>query len=75
MKIYRIAGGVGRFSEDLSDVLEAQVRMNNDKSIREILNIIKADSGIVDMMQEEDMSDVELIDIIDETLRFLPVSR
>jgi len=34
MKIYKIAGGIGRFSEDLSDVLEAQVHINKDKSIR-----------------------------------------
>lgn len=27
MKIYKIAGGIGRFSEDLSDVLEAQVHI------------------------------------------------
>ena len=70
MKIYKIAGGIGRFSEDLSDVLEAQVHINKDKSIREILDIIKSDSGIVDMMRDEEMSDIELIDVIDDTLKF-----
>jgi hypothetical protein len=61
------AGGHGRFSEDLSDVIEGKVLSNKGKSSQEIFSIIKSDAGIVSMMREDQMSDQELMEVIDQS--------
>ena len=63
------ASGHGRFSKDLSDVLEAQVLINKKKTPQEIAIIIKSDAGLVNMMREEEMDDEELMELIDGTLQ------
>lgn len=63
----KMAGGWGRFSDDLAGVLEAQVLMNKNKSSRDILRIIKSNSGIVKMMRDEGMTDRDLRDFLEDT--------
>jgi hypothetical protein len=66
------AGGWGRFSEDLADVLEAQVRIHKSKNEDEIFRIIKSDKGIVQMMKEEGMRDKDLHNFLnDEYVQFI----
>lgn len=67
----KVAGGWGRFSEDLCDQLEAQVMMGfrNNKSEQEIFQTIKSIPNIVQDMQIEDMSDEDLTDCIRENYR------
>jgi hypothetical protein len=63
----RVGGGWGRFSEDLADVLQAQLMINKRRSDREIFQIIKRDRGIVKMMREEGMTDGDLLEFINDT--------
>jgi len=65
-----IAGGWGRFSEELTDLIEAQVNMNKDKQTSMIMKIIKENHSILDMMQDEGMTDRELTKFIEETKRY-----
>lgn len=60
----RAAGGYGRFSEELCDIIEGQVLVNKNKSSPEIAFIIKTDEGLLRMMQDEQMSDTELLEVI-----------
>lgn len=70
-----VAGGWDRFSEDLSDILEAQIMMNKRKSEMAIFNIIKAkvrsDKPLADMMKEEGMTDRDLLRMIRSNLDFM----
>jgi len=69
------AGGWGRFSKDLSDILEAQIMINKRKSESEIFNIIKGqlrnDRPLMEMMREEHMTDSDLREMIRSNLRFM----
>ncbi len=66
----KMASGHGRFSKDLSDILEGQVLVNKSKTPQEIANIIKRDHGLVYLMREEAMTNVELMEVIEGTLQF-----
>jgi len=65
----KTASGHGRFSKDLSDILEGQVLINKSHSPEEIANIIKTNHGLNYLMKEEAMTDTELIEIIEGTLQ------
>jgi hypothetical protein len=61
-----VGGGHSFFSEDLTDILEGQVLINKEKSEGQIFSIIKSDSGIVDMLKDEGVNDIELRQFIRE---------
>ena len=61
-----VGGGWGRFSEDLSDVLEAQNHIHKNKDPREIFRIIKSNRGIAEMMRAEGMTDKDLRDFLND---------
>ena len=63
-----MAGGWGRFSEDLADSIQGQVVKQRGKKGMEIMKIIKHDVGLVAMMEEERMSDRDLMEIIKESM-------
>jgi len=63
----KLAGGWGRFSKDLDDVLSAQVMINKKLDNQQIFNIIKSNTGIAKMMEEEEMSDEDLVDYINDS--------
>jgi len=65
-----LSGGFGRFSPDLSDVLEAIIVKNKSKSEDEIVKIVKKDYGIRSDMKDEGMTDDNLRDIIKDVLKF-----
>lgn len=65
----KIASGHGRFSKDLSDILEGQVLANKGKNPQEIANIIKSDHGLINLIREEAMTDEELMEVIEGTLQ------
>lgn len=60
----KTAGGWGRFSGDLWDVLSAVVMQNKGKTALEISGIIKNDPSLVNFMKEENMNDEELTNLI-----------
>ena len=63
----KTAGGHGRFSEELTDIIEGQALSRITESPETVAAMIKADSILVEMMKEEEMTDQELLDIINET--------
>lgn len=67
----KTAGGWGRFSEELSDCIEGKclVGIQTNKKENEIFNEIKQDSGLSQMMAEEEMTDNELRQCIAENTR------
>ena len=72
----KTAGGYGRFSGDLSDILEAQVLIHGreGKNAQEIFKIIKdmiaKNAGLMGMVKEEKMTNKELLDLIKGNLEF-----
>ena len=72
----KLAGGWGRFSEDLCDVLQAQVMIGKkqEKNREEILLIIKNNPSIMRMVDTEEMTDDEIREYIIEQLIMLEMS-
>ena len=76
------AGGWGRFSEDLSDVLEAQVMMAIQKHfnadeifirIKQFLSEIKGNDGLAQEILSEGITDEELKEFIDDHIRMMSI--
>ena len=65
----RTAGGHGHYSEDLSDILEGFAHQK--KSIDELIQIIKRDRNLVEMMNEEGMDDSDLYSLLEESKRII----
>ena len=54
------------------DVLEVQVHIHKRKSEQKIFRIIKSNPDIVGDMKKEHMTDGELRELIQESLKFMP---
>lgn len=70
------AGGMGRFSEDLSDTLEARIMIKYREGMDEntIFQNIKSDQSLVQFMSLEEMTDDELMECIRDTIRMINIT-
>jgi len=71
----KTAGGYGRFSEELSDIIEGQALYHREKTPQEIVNLIKGDKGLRYLMREEAMTDTELIEIIEAAREIFQIAK
>jgi len=71
----KTADGYGRFSGDLSDIIETQVKIHGrqNKNAKEIFDIIKEliskNTSLAEMIKEERMTDTELLGLINDYLQ------
>ena len=66
----KTANGWGRLSGDLTDVIEAQAIMGLRKNLsaEQIVSIIKADVNLQPFLQEEQVTDEELLECVKEEM-------
>jgi len=62
------AGGIGAFSGDAADVMEAIVMQNKRKSMSALIRLVKADDFIAEEIEEMNISDREIKKAIESAL-------